>query len=151
VHGEHYRIREEAEWKPDEPLLAQAFVYRRSQIMAPQKTGKGPWAAGITAAEAVGPVVFGGWAEAGDGYACSEHGCGCGWEYEYLPGEPMGIRHPSPLIQLTANSEDQVANVWRPLTAMIRLGPLADLLAVREDFIRILGGEGMTRATGSTR
>jgi hypothetical protein len=49
------------------------------------------------------------------------------------------MRHPSPLLQLTANSEDQVANVWRPLTAMIRLGPLSDLLLVREDFIRIVG------------
>jgi hypothetical protein len=137
--AQHYRIRPEAVWIPDEPLLNQAFVHRRSQIVLPQKTGKGPWAAGISAAEAVGPVIFAGWAEAGDGYACSEHGCRCGWEYEYLPGEPMGMRHPSPLLQLTANSEDQVANVWRPLTAMIRLGPLADLLLVREDFIRIVG------------
>jgi hypothetical protein len=135
----HYRVRADAEWRPEEPLLAQAFVYRRSQIMAPQKTGKGPWAAGIAAAEACGPVLFAGWAEAGDGYACSEHGCGCGWEYEYEPGEPMGMRHPSPLLQLTANSEDQVANVWRPLTAMIRLGPLSDLLLPREDFIRVAG------------
>src|SRR5437764_235755 len=98
----HYRVREDAAWVPERPLLNQAFVYRRSQVMAPQKTGKGPWAAGVTAAEAVGPVIFGGWAGRGDGYACSEFGCGCGWEYEYLPGEPMGVRHPSPLIQLTA-------------------------------------------------
>lgn len=137
--AQHYRVRAEAEWIPEAPMLNRAFTYRRSQIVLPQKTGKGPWAATISAAEAVGPVIFGGWAQAGDGYACSDHGCGCGWEYEYLPGEPMGIRHPSPLLQLTANSEDQVANVWRPLTAMIRLGPLADLLLVREDFIRIVG------------
>lgn len=135
----HYRIRAEAQWLPEAPLMNQAFTYRRSQIVLPQKTGKGPWAAGISAAEAVGPVIFAGWADAGDGYACSEHGCGCGWEYEYLPGEAMGMRHPSPLLQLTANSEDQVANVWRPLTAMIRLGPLSDLLLPREDFIRIIG------------
>lgn len=135
----HYRIRPEAEWRPAAPLKNQAFTYRRSQVIAPQKTGKGPWAAGVVAAEAVGPTLFGGWAEKGDGYACSDWGCSCGWEYEYLPGEPMGIRNPSPLIQCTANSEDQVANVWRPLTAMIRLGPLADLLAIREDFIRIRG------------
>lgn len=135
----HYRVREGTEWRPDAPVLNQAFTYRRSQIVLPQKVGKGPWSATVSAAEAVGPVIFGGWAGEGDGYACSEYGCRCGWEYEYLPGEAMGVRHPSPLIQLTANSEDQVANVWRPLTAMIRLGPLADLLLVREDFIRILG------------
>ena len=138
----HYRIRKEAEWRPEQPLMNQAFTYRRSQIVAPQKTGKGPWSAGVTAYEAVGPCIFGGWAGKGDGYACSDHGCRCGWEYEYLPGEPMGIRHPSPIIQLTATSEDQVANVYRPLTAMIKLGPLSDLLYAREGFIRIAGETG---------
>jgi hypothetical protein len=138
----HYRIRDEARWVPERPLLNQAFTYRRSQVVAPQKTGKGPWAAGITCVEAVGPAVFGGWAGKGDGYACSDNGCGCGWEHEYLPGEAMGIRHPSPLIQLTATSEDQVDNILRPLKAMIRLGPLSDLLLIREDFIRIVGEAG---------
>lgn len=136
----HYRVRDDAVWVPERPLLNQAFTYRRSQIVAPQKTGKGPWSAGVVALEAVGPCLFGGWAGRGDGYACSDFGCSCGFEYEYLSGEPMGIRHPSPLIQLTANSEDQVANVYRPLTAMIRMGPLADLLLIREGFIRIVGG-----------
>jgi hypothetical protein len=54
-----------------------------------------------------------------------DNGCPCGWSYAYLEGEPKGARHPSPLIQLTATSEDQVDNVYRPLTAMIRMGPLA--------------------------
>jgi hypothetical protein len=135
----HYRIREDAEWIPERPLLNQAFNYRRSQIVGPQKVGKGPWSAGIVALEAAGPSIFGGWATKGDGYACSEHGCGCGWEYEYNAGEPMGIRHPSPLIQLTALSEDQVANVYRPLRAMITLGPLSDLLSVRGSWIKIAG------------
>lgn len=135
----HYQVRREAQWDPVEPLLSQAFRFRRSQVVAPQKTGKGPWAAGVTAGEAAGPVVFAGWAQPGDGYACADNGCGCGWEYEYLPGEPMGMRHPSPLIQLTANSEDQVMNVYRPLKAMITLGPLSELLLIREGFIRIIG------------
>jgi hypothetical protein len=135
----HYRIREDAQWVPQRPLLNQAFVYRRSQIVGPQKIGKGPWSAGVVSLEAAGPAVFAGWAGKGDGYACSENGCGCGWEYEYLPGEPMGMRHPSPLIQLTALSEDQVGNVWRPLRAMISMGPLADLLLVRGNFIKIVG------------
>src|SRR5690554_87936 len=104
----HYRVRDSAEWLPDRPLLNQAFTYRRSQVVAPQKTGKGPWSAAITAAEACGPVMFGGWAKRGDVYRCEDHGCGCGWVFRYNPGEPMGIRHPSPLIQLTATSEDQI-------------------------------------------
>lgn len=135
----HYRVREDAVWRPERPLLNQAFVYRRSQVVAPQKTGKGPWSAAVTAFEAAGPCVFNGWASAGEFYSCADNGCPCGWEYEYLEGEAKGIRHPSPLIQLTATSEDQVANVYGPLKAMIKLGPLAELMRVREGFIRILG------------
>lgn len=135
----HYRVREDARWNPDQPVLNQAFVYRRSQVVAPQKTGKGPWSAAITAAEAVGPVVFGGWAKRGDRYRCEDHGCSCGWVFKYNAGEPKGIRQPSPLIQLTATSEDQVdTNLFGPLRASIAMGPLRDLLLVREGFVRIL-------------
>ncbi|GAB2951984.1 hypothetical protein GCM10027280_45470 [Micromonospora polyrhachis] len=142
----HYRVREGIRFVAPEDadehnqvLLNQAFVYRRSLIAAPQKTGKGPWSASLVAVEACGPSLFAGWAEEGDVYRCDNNGCGCGWEYEYLPGEPKGMRHPSPLIQLTANAEDQVDNVYKPLKAMIRLGPLSELLLVREGFIRIAG------------
>ncbi len=135
----HYRVREDAVWVPDRPLLNQAFYYRRSQWVAPQKTGKGPASACVTCVEAVGPSTFGGWARAGELYRCEDHGCSCGWTYAYLKGEPKGIRHPSPLIQLTATSEDQVDNIYRPLTAMIRMGPLSELMKVREGFIRIVG------------
>lgn len=138
-----YRIRDGACWiSDDQPLMNQAFTYRRGQVVAPQKTGKGPWSASITCIEAVGPSQFLGWAEDGDGWSCSDWGCGCGWEYAYMPGEPMAMRHPSPVIQLTATNEDQVGNVYRPLTAMIKLGPLSDLMSVREGFIRITGDHG---------
>lgn len=131
-------------------LLNQAFVYRRAQVVAPQKTGKGPWTAAIVALEAVGPSVFAGWAEGGEVYRCAEFGCPCGWgekshkvtPFRYEAGEPMGMRHPSPLIQLTANSEEQVKNVYRPLSAMIRQGPLSELMLIREGFIRIVGESG---------
>lgn len=136
----HYRVRENAVWNPVQPLLNQAFVYRRSQVVAPQKTGKGPWEACITALEAVGPVIFGGWAVEGDVYRCSDHGCLCGWEWEYDVGEPKGIRHPSPLIQLTARSEEQVeTNIFRHLKAMVAIGPLQGMLVWREGFMRIIG------------
>jgi len=41
----HYRIREDATYDPDDPPMNQAFVYRLTQVFAPQKTGKGPMAA----------------------------------------------------------------------------------------------------------
>ena len=141
-----YRIREDAEFVdprdvgPDSPpVLNQAFQYQQTLVVGPQKTGKGPSSAAHVALEAAGPSLFGGWARQGEAYCCDDHGCPCGWEYPYLPGEPKGIRHPSPLIQITATSEDQADNIYRPLRAMIRLGPLKHLLAVREGFIRVLG------------
>lgn len=138
----HYRVRKSAKWNPKKPMRSQAFHYRRSQIVAPQKTGKGPLSASIVAAEAVGPTLFAGWAVEGDVYRCEDNGCPCGWEFEYEPGEPMGMRQPSPLIQLLATSEDQVDNVYGPLRAMIKLGGLKDLMKVRVGFIRIMGGDG---------
>lgn len=132
------RIRPGIVHDPDEPLRNQAFVYRRTQVIAPQKIGKGPMTATDAALAACGPSEFCGWAVEGDQYRCEDNGCPCGWIYDYLPGEPMGERHPSPLVQIMATSEDQVDNIWRPLTSMIALGPLRELLAPRESFIRVL-------------
>jgi len=138
----HGQVRPDAVHDPARPLLNQAFVFRRTQVIAPQKMGKGPWTACRVCLVAVGPSEFAGWALGGDVYRCSDQGCGCGWEYPYLPGEPMGTRHPSPLIQIMATSDDQVANIWRPLVSMIGLGPLKDLLLPRGEFIRIVGQSG---------
>lgn len=146
VIANHYRVKPTAKFNPKRPPLNRAFHYRRSQFMAAQKVGKGPFAASVCALEAVGPSQFAGWAGDDDVYDCAEHGCGCGWTYTYLPGEPIGTRHPSPLIQITAVSEDQTDNTYRPLQSMIRLGPLGELLKVRESFIRIVGDIGGDQA-----
>lgn len=137
----HFRVREDAAFDPDRPPLNQAFTYRRSDVVASQKVGKGPWAATLLAVMAVGPSEFAGWAGKDDYYVCAEHGCGCGWDFPYDRGEPMGMRHPSPLLQALATSQEQVANIWRPLTAMIKFvgSPLGSLLLPREEFIRIAG------------
>lgn len=148
------RIREDAAFDPDDPPLNQAFVYRRSQVIAPQKIGKGPWTACHVCLDAVGPSEFAGWAAGGEVYLCSDFGCPCGWgedyderdptslPFEFEAGDPLGMRHPSPLIQIAATSEEQVANIWRPLTSMIGLGPLKELLLPRGEFIRIVGESG---------
>lgn len=133
----HYRIKPGAKFDPARPVGAPAFVNRRSLIVGPQKTGKSPWGASIVAAEAVGPVIFAGFAAGGEAYRCEDHGCGCGWVYFYEPGEPMGIPRPMSTIQLLATAEDQTDNVYRPLQEMIRRGPLAEQMKVREGFIRL--------------
>lgn len=124
------------------PLGNQAFRYRRMQVVAPQKTGKGPWAASMTALQATGPSEFDGWAEDGELYRCSDWGCPCGFTFAYQAGEPKGRPHPSPLIQLTATTEDQVDNTYRPLRTMISMGALGWLLADRGTFVRVLGNVG---------
>ncbi|MBX6360109.1 MAG: hypothetical protein IRZ03_08520 [Acidobacterium ailaaui] len=140
VLANHYRIKEDAEPDPRREKVASKFHFRRSQVVMPQKSGKGPFAAAMTIAEAVGPTVFIGWAKGGERYYCSDHGCGCGWVYEYEAGEPMAEPRKAPLIQLLAASEDQVQdNLYRPVQSMLKLGPLAarDDIKVGEDFIRL--------------
>lgn len=80
------------------------FVYHRgAQLTRSQKWGKGPISAAWICAEAQGPVLFDGWD---------------------ANGEPVGKPWPTPLIQVTAVSEDQTDNVYTALLPMIELGAL---------------------------
>lgn len=145
-----YLVRGTAEFDPVNPIYAPAFVYRRGLDIGPQKVGKSPKSAAHICVEAVGPSVFGGWAGPDDGYACADHGCGCGWEYAYEPGEPMGMLRPTPWIQILAVSEDGTGNVYKALRPMIELGPLAFLMPkTGEDFIR-LPGDGLIEPVTSS-
>jgi hypothetical protein len=130
----HYRIKPDAVVNPRRLILP--FVYRRSVIVGPQKCGKSPWGAGMLLFEAVGPSLFAGWAEGGELYRCADHGCGCGWVYEYQPGEAMGSPRRKSLLGLLAYAETQTQNVYEPLQTMIHSGPLAEFVHVREGFIR---------------
>lgn len=145
-----YTVKASAKWQPDDPVLGPAFVYRRGILAGPQKIGKGPLTAAHICLEAVGPALFAGWAGRDDGYACAEHGCGCGWEYAYEPGEPMGMPWPTPLIQITAVSEEQTDNIYTALRPMIEHGWLADMIPkTGEDFIRLPGGGRIDTVTSS--
>ncbi len=147
-----YLVKGSAEFDPDSPLLGPAFVYRRSLLIGPQKLGKGPTTAAHVCVEGVGPALFAGWARADDGYACSEHGCGCGFEYPYEPGEPMGMSWATPLIQITAFSEEQTGNVYDALRPMIEYGPLSDMIPkTGEGFIRLPGDGRIDTVTSSAQ
>lgn len=131
----HYRIKPDA--VADPRRLVAPFHYRRSVIVGPQKCGKSPWGAGMLLAEGVGPTLFVGWARGGEKYRCEDHGCGCGWEYEYAPGEAMGAPRRKSLLGLLAYAESQTQNVYEPMQTMIHSGPLRDFVSVREGFIRL--------------
>lgn len=123
----HYRLRQTA----TADQAAPAFTYRRSQLVRPQKWGKGPFSAALICAEAVGPVRFDGWDAA---------------------GEPVGRPWATPLIQVAANSEDQTANVYAALTPMVELGPLADVIPdTGETRINLPGGGRIDPVTSRAR
>jgi hypothetical protein len=131
----HYRIKPGA--VVNTRRLVAPFYYRRSVVVGPQKCGKSPWGAGLLLFEAVGPCLFAGWAVGGEVYRCADHGCGCGWEYAYQPGEAMGVPRRKSLLGLLAYAESQTANVYEPLQTMIHGGPLGEFVHVREGFIRL--------------
>jgi hypothetical protein len=150
--GAHYLVKGSAKVGQK----ATAFVYRRSQCVAPQKAGKSPLEAAQVCLEAVGPALFGGFAEGGEVYDCAEHGCGCRFVHEYLPGEPMGMSWleagQAPLIQITATSEEQTDNIYDALRPMIERGPLAEIIPkTGEEFIRLPGGGRIDAVTSNAR
>lgn len=147
-----YLVRGDATWEPANPVLGPAFVYRRGLLVGPQKLGKGPHTAAHCCVEGVGPALFAGWAGRDDGYACADHGCRCGWEYPYDAGEPMGMPWPTPLIQITATSQEQTDNIYDALRPMIEQGPLTDLIPnTGEEFIRLPGGGRIDTVTSSAQ
>ena len=142
----HYTVKDEADpagvrvggriVKPSD-----AFIHRRSQLVRAQKWGKSPLVSAFVCLEGVGPAVFDGFADPGDAYDCRDHGCFCGWGYEYVNDEPMGKPWATPLIQITATTEDQTDNTYDALRPMIELGPLADVIPkTGEEFIRLPNG-----------
>jgi hypothetical protein len=123
----HYRLLPNA----TEDAWQAAWAYRRSQLVRPQKWGKGPLSAAMICAEAAGPVRFAGWD---------------------ADGEPVGREWVTPWIQVTATSEDQTDNVYRALRPMIDEGPLADLIPdTGETRINVPGGGLIEPVTSSGR
>lgn len=152
-YANHYRVKPTARLKPGIPGMgAPAFHNRRSQIVMPQKSGKGPLTASQCCLEGVGPAMFAGWADEGEVYRCIDHGCGCGWVYYYEKGEPKGIPWPTPLIQITAFSEEQTGNIYNALRPMVENGPLADVVSrVGEEWIRLPGGGRIDTVTSNNQ
>lgn len=136
--GNHYAVHPKA----DADVKSAAFVHRLSALIDAQKKGKSPLAAAMICVEAVGPALFAGFARGGEKWDCRDHNCGCGWVYEYAPGEAMARQWPSPLIQITANSEAQTANTFDALRPMIDFGPLSEQITrTGEEVIRLPGGK----------
>lgn len=110
----------------------QRFHYERGgQFVRPQKHGKGPFSSAVICNEVEGPALPDGWK---------------------ANGEPVGRPWPTPLVQVTAVSEDQTANVFRALVPMIQLGPLSALIPdTGLTRINLRGGGRIEPVTASAR
>lgn len=127
-----YRVRPETVFNTDLQLWQTPFVFNRgAQLTRPQKWGKGPFAGAIICAEAQGPVVFDGWDS---------------------QGQPVGRPWMTPLIQVTALSEDQTDNIWTALQPMIELGDIAhDIPDTGLTRINLPGGGRIEPVTSSAK
>lgn len=125
-----YRVRPDTRYLKGNRVWKQPFYFERgAQLVRPQKWGKGPFAGAIVCAEAQGPVVFDGWDAA---------------------GAPVGRPWATPLIQITALSEDQTDNVWTALQPMIELGAIAaDIPDTGITRINLSGGGRIEPVTSS--
>lgn len=114
-----------------DPETGRFTYYRGGQLTRPQKWGKGPISSAVICAEAEGPVRFDGWD---------------------ANGEPVGKPVPTPLIQVTAVSEDQTDNVYSALLPMIELGALhGDIEDTGLGRINLPGGGKIEPVTASGR
>lgn len=113
------------------PQTGQYFYHRGAQLTRPQKWGKGPISAATICHEAQGPAVPDGWD---------------------ANGQPVGRPWPTPLIQVTAVSEDQTDNVYSVLLPMIELGALhAEVEDTGLGRINLPGGGKIEPVTASGR
>jgi len=113
------------------PETGEFYYTRGAQLTRPQKWGKGPLSAALICAEAAGPVTPDGWD---------------------ADGEPVGKPWPTPIIQVTAVSEDQTANVYSALLPMIELGALhADIEDTGLGRINLPNGGRIEPVTASGR
>lgn len=70
--------------------------------------------------EAFGPARFAGWAQGGEVFRWRD------FEYEYLPGEPMGRPVTYPFIRCLATEEGQAGNTYDNVYFNLTEGPLSE-------------------------
>jgi hypothetical protein len=83
------------------------FLYRRGVLRRSKGWGKSPFLGALCLAELCGPVRFGGFDAS---------------------GEPVGIEHPAPWVNIAGVSETQTLNTMSAILAMAENGPLGDEL-----------------------
>nr|DAP08082.1 MAG TPA: Large Terminase [Caudoviricetes sp.] len=109
-------------------------VKQRAVLSRPRGWGKSPFLAAICCAEALGPVL------------CN------GWDAE---GQPVGVpwsTRRTPIVQVTATTDDQTANTWDPLLEMLRGSPAEDEYGIdpMDSFVALRRGRIEKRTSSAT-
>lgn len=95
------------------------FICRRGVLRRAKGWGKSPFVAALCLAELCGPVRFGGWS---------------------MDGEPIGIPHPAPWINLAGVSLDQTNNTMVTILGMVQ--GVEDDLALDTGLTRVYTTDG---------
>jgi len=109
-------------------------VKSRAVLSRPRGWGKSPFVAAVCCVEAMGPVLCDGWDAA---------------------GQPVGVpwaTRRTPLVQVTATTDDQTANTWAPLLEMLRGSPAQDEYDVDplDSFVTMRRGRIEKRTSSAT-
>lgn len=102
---------------PPEHKEAGRRLIQRAVLSRPKGRSKSETAGAVVCAEALGPVRFDHWAEAGEVSS---------WGYEYGEGEPVGRPVRSPFIRCLATEEDQAGNTYDNVVVMLTQGRIAE-------------------------
>lgn len=106
----------------------------RGVLSRPRGWGKSPFVGAIGCAEAVGPVL------------CD------GWDAEGQPVAVPWVRRRTPLVQLTATTDDQTANTWDAVKDLLSGSPAEYEydIEVMDSFIGLRRGRIETRTSSAT-
>ncbi|RTE50398.1 terminase [Actinobaculum sp. 352] len=109
-------------------------VKHRAVLSRPRGWGKSPFLAAVACAEALGPVLCDGWD---------------------ADGQPVGVpwsEYRTPIVQVTATTDDQTANTWWPLLEMLRGSPAEAEYGVEpmDSFVALPRGRIETRTSSAT-
>ncbi|QAU06895.1 terminase [Gordonia phage Aphelion] len=112
--------------------------------------GKSEIAAFVGIFDALGPSRFDHYAEPGEKYVCPY---GTGYVYHYSPGEPVGKKMNTPIVQCVATEEGQAGEVFSTIYVNCKEGPLSVAFPSANDVgltrINIPGGGHIKPITAS--
>ena len=119
-------------------------------LSRPKGCSKSEIAAVIGLFDALGPSRFDHWAEPGEVFVCPY---GTGFTYEFEPGEPVGKRVTTPIVQCIATEAGQAGEIYSTILFNAKEGPLAAAFPNRDDVgltrINLPGGGSIKPLTAS--